>query len=184
MAKLSRKRSIRLSFLASKLALSYDQDERMALLTELLDELGIDPEQREDSKESAARHIRYMVSRKRKNEQAAKRADDIDSMNRDDLRAYIQQLLAKRDRLLAEREKRPDIDAMTDEQRREYQDYLMGKIARKLEPTPSTPEPTPTVEEAPTLALPTKCMKKAVAAFDDMSDSEQLDALRGLWGES
>ena len=40
--KLSRKKSIRLAFVASKLALSIDQNERMALLTELLDELGID----------------------------------------------------------------------------------------------------------------------------------------------
>ena len=57
--KLSKRVSKRVAFLASKLALSIDQDERMALLTELLDELGIiDPEQRADSKDSAARHLR------------------------------------------------------------------------------------------------------------------------------
>ena len=48
--KLSKRLSKRLAFVASKLALSIDQDERMALLTELLDELGIDDAaQRADS---------------------------------------------------------------------------------------------------------------------------------------
>lgn len=63
--KLSKRLSKRLAFVASKMALSIDQDERMALLTELLDELGIDAEQRADSKESAARHLRYTAQQRR-----------------------------------------------------------------------------------------------------------------------
>lgn len=172
--KLSKRLSKRLAFVASKMALSIDQDERMALLTELLDELGInDAEQREDSKESAARHLRYTAQQRRK---AAKQAAD----DRDDLRRRIDELLAKRDRLLAEREQRPDIDAMSDEQRQAYQDSLMRSIAAKLDPAPA-PDPTPTVEEAPTYDVTAK-QRRALAAFDDMSDADQIDALRGMWG--
>lgn len=182
MAKLSQKRARRLAFVASKLALSYDQDERMALLAELLDELGIDQEQREDSAASAARHLRYEASRRR--QRPAKKADDIDGMSLDELRAHNAQLLKRRDELLAKREQRPDIDAMSDEERAAYQQHLMRSIAAKLEPSPApAPDPEPTVEEAPTLALPTKKMEQAIARFDDLTDGEQVDALRGMWGQ-
>lgn len=176
--KLSKRLSKRLAFVASKMALSIDQDERMALLTELLDELGItDAEQRADSKESAARHLRYTAQQRRK---AERQADDIDNMKRDELQDYIKQLYAKRDALLAERAKRPDIDAMSDEERAAYQQHLMRSIADKMEP--SAPEPAPAVEEAPQYDLPTRRMEKAVARFDDMSDEQQLDVLGQMWG--
>lgn len=153
MAKLSQKRARRLAFVASKLALSIDQDERMALLTELLDELGItDAEQREDSKESAARHLRYTAQQRRK---AARQADDIDNMKRDELQDYIKQLYARRDELLAQRAEQPT-------------------------PAPA-PDPAPTVEEAPTYDVTAK-QRRALAAFDDMSDADQVDALQQMWG--
>lgn len=152
--KLSKRLSKRLAFVASKMALSIDQDERMALLTELLDELGItDAEQREDSKESAARHLRYTAQQRRK---AARQADDIDNMKRDELQDYIKQLYARRDELLAQRAEQPT-------------------------PAPA-PDPAPRVEEAPTYDLPTAKMRKAVAAFGDLRDSDQVDVLRQMWG--
>ena len=151
--KLSKRLSKRLAFVASELALSIDQDERMALLGELLDELGIDAEQRADSKESAARHLRYTAQQRRK---AAKKADDTDRMNLDELQASNKEMLAKLKRLLEER-------------RAEQQ------------PAP-TPEPAPTVEEAPQYDLPTRRMEKAVARFDDLSDEQQVDVLGQMWG--
>ncbi len=150
--KLSKRLSKRLAFVASKLALSIDQDERMALLTELLDELGItDAEQREDSKDSAARHLRYTAQQRRK----AAATDDIDNMKRDDLRRYIDELRAKRDRLLAERR-------------------------AEQEPAP-TPDPAPIVTEADVYTVTAK-QRRALAAFDDMTDADQVDALQSLWG--
>lgn len=168
--KLSKRLSKRLAFVASKLALSYDQDERLTLLAELLDELGIDPEQRADSKESAARHLRYTAQQRRK---AANQAD----ADHDDLRRRIDELFAKRDALLRERGQRPNIDAMSDEERAAYQQHLMGSIADKLEPT--TPEPAPTVEEAPQYTV-TEKQRRRLAAFDDLTDSEQVDQLRSM----
>ncbi len=150
--KLSKRLSKRLAFLASELALSYDQDERMALLTELLDELGIDAEQRADSKESAARHLRYTAQQRRK---AARQADDIDNMKRDELQDYIKQLYARRDELLAQRAEQPT-------------------------PAPA-PDPAPTVEEAPTYDV-TASQRRRLAAFDDMTDADQVDALQQMWG--
>lgn len=149
--KLSRKRSIRLSFLAHKLALALGHDERMALLAELLDELGIDQEQRADSLESAERHLRYEAAQRRK----AAATDDIDNMKRDDLRRYIDELRAKRDRLLAERR-------------------------AEQEPAP-TPDPAPIVTEADVYTVTAK-QRRALAAFDDMTDADQVDALQSLWG--
>ena len=153
--KLSKRLSKRLAFVASKMALSIDQDERMALLTELLDELGItDAEQREDSKESAARHLRYTAQQRRK---AARQADDIDNMKRDELQDYIKQLYARRDELLAQRAEQPT-------------------------PAPA-PDPAPTVEEAPTYDVTAK-QRRRLAAFDDLPESEQVDVLREMWGEA
>lgn len=176
MAKLSQKKARRLTFVASKMVLSIGQDERMALLTELLDEFGIDADLRTDSMDSAKRHLSYEAQQRRK---AAKKADDIGNMKRDELRDYIKQLYAKRDELLAQRAKRPDIDAMSDEERAAYQQHLMRSIAAKLEPTPE-PAPAPTVTEADTYNVTAK-MSKRLAAFDDMSDGDQVDSLRAMW---
>lgn len=174
--KLSRKKSIRLSFLSHKLALALGHDERMALLAELLDELGIDQEQREDSRKSAQHHLHYEAAQRRK---AAKKAD---SMNLDELQASNKEMLAKLKQLLAERGQRPNIDAMSDEERRKYQDSLMHSIAAKLEPAPApAPEPAPTVSEADTYTVTAK-MSKRLAQFDDMTDADQVDALQAMWG--
>lgn len=174
--KLSKKQSIRLSFLAHKIALALGHDERMALLTELLDELGIDPEQREDSRKSAQHHLHYEAAQRRK---AAKKAD---SMNLDELQASNKEMLAKLKQLLAERGQRPDIDAMTDEERAAYQQHLMGSITAKLEPTPTaTPDPAPAVSEADAYNVTAK-MSKRLAAFDDLSDDDQIDVLNQMWG--
>lgn len=146
--KLSRKQSIRLSFLAHKLALALGHDERMALLTELLDELGVDQEQREDSRKSAQHHLHYEAAQRRK---AAKKAD---SMNLDELQASNKEMLAKLKRLLEE---------------------------RRAEQPASTPEPEPIVEEAPQYTV-TASQRRALARFDDLTDADQVDTLRGMWG--
>lgn len=146
--KLSKRLSKRLAFVASKMALSIDQDERMALLTELLDELGIDQEQREDSKDSAARHLRYTAQQRRK---AARQAD----ADHDALRRRIDELYTRRDELLAQR--------------------------AEQQPAPSPTPETPTVTEADAYNVTAK-MSKRLAAFDDMTDADQVDTLRGMWG--
>lgn len=185
MAKLSKRQSRRVAFVASKMALSIDQDERMVLLTELLDELGIDAEQRAERKESAERHIRYEAQQRRQRQSKpvdSKVEPDIDKMSLDELQQYNRESLAKLKRLLEERRaQRLDIEAMSDEERQAYQQHLMRSIAAKLELTPSTPDPAPIVEDAPTLALPTKRMEKAIARFDGLSDADQVDSLRTLW---
>ena len=153
--KLSKRLSKRLAFLASELALSYDQDERMALLTELLDELGIDPEQREDSKESAARHLRYTAQQRRK----AQRAADV---AHDELRKRLDDARAKRDELLDQLTQRLALAAGTEQPM-------------------VTPDPAPAVSEADAYNVTAK-MSKRLAAFDDLTDADQVDTLRGMWG--
>lgn len=154
MAKLSQKQARRLTFVASKMALAYDQNERMALLTELLDEFGIDADLRTDSIDSAKRHLAYTAQQRRKAQRAAE-AEQAELYKRlDDARA-------KRDELLDQLTQRLAMSAGTEQ------------------PT-ATPEPAPTVEDAPQYALPTKRMEKAVAAFDDLTDGEQVDQLRAM----
>lgn len=142
MAKLSKRQSKRLAFLASKLALSNGHDERMALLTELLDELGIDAAQRAASAESARLTLR---------QRSAKSAN----VSRDELADYNREAMAKIQQLLAERR-------------------------AELEPM-SAPEPAPVVEEAPQYTV-TARQRRRLAAFDDMTDGEQVDQLAQMWG--
>lgn len=153
MAKLSQKRARRLSFLAHKLALATGADERMALLAELLDELGIDQEQRADSLESAERHLRYEAAQRRK----AAATDDIDNMKRDELRRCIDDHAWPAVRLLAERR-------------------------AEQEPAP-TPDPAPIVTEADVYTVTAK-QRRRLAAFDDMTDADQVDTLQAMWGEA
>ena len=73
----------------------------------------------------------------------------IDEMSSTELRAYIAELMIKRDRLMTER------------------------MARQEQPV-ETPKPPKATK------LPTKRMTKTVAAFDNMTDSEQVDSLRAM----
>lgn len=171
MARLSKRQTTHVSFLAHKLALTYSPQERETLLKDLLEALHIDADQAQQSRESAISHIRYEASRKRKNAQKAKPDSDTDGMTLDELRAYNAQLLKRRDELLAQRH---HIDAMSDDERAAYRDHLVASIAGKL-------EPTPVVSDADAYNLPTKRMERAVAAFDDLPDDEQVDALRAMW---
>jgi len=77
---------------------------------------------------------------------------DIDQMSSTELRAYIAELTIKRDRLLVER------------------------MTRQEQPV-ETPKPA----KVKAAKLPTKRMTKAVAAFDNMTDSEQVDSLKAMW---
>lgn len=81
---------------------------------------------------------------------------DTSRMNLDEIRAYNRELMAYRRHLL--------------EQRR----------AEMEQPAP-TPEPAPIVEEAANYKVTAK-QRRALAAFDDMTDGEQVDALSSLWG--
>ena len=76
----------------------------------------------------------------------------IDQMNLQEITAYNKELLAKLKRLLTER--RAELEQVE-------------------------PEPVPVKVKA--AKLPTKRMAKAVAAFDSMTDSEQVDSLRAMW---
>lgn len=161
MAKLSRKKSIGISFLLAQMTLTDDQRQREEILRELIESLGITAEQSAESLQSAARYLRYMASKKRREERQAKPVDasgepDIRSMGKEELAAYLEFLYARRDELLAER----------------------------TEPQPATtPDPAPTVEEAPQYDVTAK-QRRRLAAFDDMSDDDQIDVLRSLWGAS
>ena len=151
MAKLSQRQSKRVAFVASKLALSIDQNERMALLTELLDELGIDDAaQRADSKDSAARHLRYTAQQRRKE---ARQAADV---AHDELRKQRDELLDQLTRRLA--------------------------LAAGTEQPMVTPEPAPVVTEADAYTVTAK-QRRRLAAFDDMTDADQVDQLAQMWGQ-
>lgn len=152
MAKLSKRQSRHVSFLLHKMALSYGHDERQELLSKLLDALHIDHEQRAESADAAKRSANYDARRQRPVKPAV--SDDIDSMSRDEVQTYIKQLYAKRDALLAQRaEQQPA----------------------------TTPEPAPVVTDAATYDVTAK-QRRRLAAFDDMSDADQVDALKSLWG--
>lgn len=170
MARLSKKQNVRVSFLLHRLTLTDDQRQRETFLGDLLEALHIDADQAQQSRESAISHIRYEASRKRKSERQAKPDSDTDGLSPDELRRYLDELQARRDTLLAQRH----IDAMSDEERAAYRDHLVASIAGKL-------EPAPVVSEADAYNLPTKRMEQAVAAFDDLTDSDQVDALRAMW---
>ena len=138
-----------------KMSLTYDQQQREALLTAILDALDIDADQRDESAKDAARSLRLDAQRPSKQTAKPTSDDPIDSMNLDEITAHNKELLTKLNRLLAER--------------------------TELQPAKPT-EPAPTIEEAPTYDLPTAKMRKAVAAFDDLSDDDQVDVLREMWG--
>jgi hypothetical protein len=62
-------------------------------------------------------------------------------------------------------------------------DYLGEQaLQQQSAPTP-TPEPAPIVEEAPQYDVTAK-QRRRLAAFDDMTDADQLDQLKAMWGES
>lgn len=162
MAKLSQKRARQLSFLLYKMSLTYDQQQREALLTAILDALDIDADQREESAKDAARSLRLDANRPSKRQAKPKSDDPIDNMSLDEITAHNKELLTKLNRLLEERRAEPQ--------------------PASAQQTATTPEQEPTVEEAPTYDLPTAKMRKAVAAFDDMSDADQVDQLKSMWG--
>lgn len=184
MAKLSRKKGIRVSFLLNQMVLTDDQSQRETILGDLLECLHIDAEQSAESRESARRYLRHLASKKRRDERAAKPVDskvepDIDGMSLDEMRTHNAGLRAKLDRMLD----RKQIANMTDEERRRYIAELLAKRDEALQQPASAPQPAPTVEDAPQYDLPTKRMEQAVARFDDMSDADQVDVLRGMWGD-
>lgn len=145
----------------AQMTLTDEQSKREEILRELLESLGIDAEQAQESKESAARYLRYMASKKRREERQSKPVDatgepDINKMSHEELQAHNKELFAKLERLLAKRaEQQPA----------------------------SEPDPAPTVDEAPTYDVTAK-QRRRLAAFDDMSDDDQVDTLREMWGAS
>lgn len=153
--KLSQKRARQLSFMLYKMSLTYDQQQREALLTAILDALDIDAAQRDESAKDAARSLRLDAHRPSKRQAKPTSDDPIDSMNLDEITAHNKELLTKLNRLLAER----------------------------TEPQPATtPDPAPELDEA--YYDVTAKQRRRLAAFDDMSDDEQVDTLRGMWGAS
>jgi hypothetical protein len=78
----------------------------------------------------------------------------VEDMNLAEIVAYNKELLAKLKRLLAE---------------------------RRIELEQADPVPQPVPVKVKAAKLPTRRMTKAVAAFDGMTDSEQMDSLRAMW---
>lgn len=164
-----------------KLVLTHDQQQREDLLTALLDALNIDQEQREESAEDAARILRLDASRKIKRPSPPVDASgdpDIDNMSLEQLQAHNRQLFAKLERLLEERKKKDNrklIADMSDEERRRYIAELLAKRDEVLQQPATTPDPAPQYDV-------TAQQRKRLAAFDDMSDDDQVDSLRQMWG--
>jgi hypothetical protein len=86
--------------------------------------------------------------------------DNLDKLHPDETAALLWALLAR-------------VEAMAD-----AQIAAMSPVA-----TPTQPEPTATVEAAAAYALPTAKMRQSLARFDDLSDGDQVDVLRQIWGE-
>lgn len=72
---------------------------------------------------------------------------------------------------------RKELEAMTFEQREAYIKELQNEILAMLGAPvePETPEP-------PVTPKPKGKRGKRIQRFDDLSDDEQIDRLKGLWG--
>lgn len=83
---------------------------------------------------------------------------DIDQMDGDELRAHNRDLLCQ------------------------LRDRLEGRTPPPATPKASEPETTTPPEEEPEFCLPTKRMEKALLLFGEMSDDDQVNSLRQMWG--
>lgn len=72
---------------------------------------------------------------------------------------------------------RKELETMTYEQRREYIKKLQNEILAMLG-APVEPEET----ETPAAKPKGKRGRRRIQRFDDLSDDEQIDNLRRLWG--
>lgn len=72
---------------------------------------------------------------------------------------------------------RKSIDDMNLAEITAYNIELLAKLKRLLAERCAEPEPAPERKTK----LPTKRMRKTVAAFDAMTDSEQVNTLRAMW---
>lgn len=80
------------------------------------------------------------------------------------------------------------IDQMSDAERRAYIEtlraeraILLASAAETAQAVAETPEPVAVTNPD---KYPTKAMRKALRAFDEMTDSEQLDHVRQIWGQA
>lgn len=76
-----------------------------------------------------------------------------------------------------------NIDGMTPDELNAYIAEMEAKRARLLaqRQAATTPEPAPVVTEAATYKV-TARQRKRLAAFDDLTDGDQVDSLRAMWG--
>lgn len=70
---------------------------------------------------------------------------------------------------------RKDIDRMSSTELRGKRNQLLSERTARYE------QPVEAAKPVKATRLPTKRMTKAVAIFDGMTDSEQLDSLRAMW---
>ena len=73
-----------------------------------------------------------------------------------------------------------NIDDMTLTELEEHNAELRARLAELLAQR-SEQQPDPTIEDAPQYTISEK-QRRALARFDDMTDSDQVDVLREMWG--
>lgn len=73
-----------------------------------------------------------------------------------------------------------NIDDMTLTELKEHNAELRARLAELLAQR-SEQQPDPTIEDAPQYDVTAK-QRRRLAAFDDMTDSDQVDVLRQMWG--
>lgn len=74
---------------------------------------------------------------------------------------------------------RKSIDDMNMAEITAYNVELLARLKQLL--SERAPKAQPQAQVEPSAKLPTKRMRKAVTAFDSMTDSEQVDSLRAMW---
>ena len=73
------------------------------------------------------------------------------------------------------------LSRMTYDERQKYIRQLQDEILQQLGAT-STHSPQPVAQPEPVVKAPTKKMRKAIQRFDAMTDGEQVNQLKSLWG--
>lgn len=165
MAKLGKRQALTISFLLNKMALTYGQEKRNELLARLLDELGIDTDQRAEGEAMA----RYSVQKDLRTPAPAITFADIVTINDDGT-------------VDSDADK---FNAASSAVRQQVLDYLDKPCAgepAKLPKAPSAPKAAGRNDDAPRYNTTAK-QQRHLARFDAMTDSEQVDQLKGLWGD-
>lgn len=164
MAKLGKRQALTISFLLNKMALTYGQEKRNELLARLLDELGIDADQRAEGEAMA----RYSVQKDLRAPAPAITFADIVTVNPDGT-------------VDSDADKFNAASSAVRQQVLDYLDKLCAGEPAQLPKAPSAPNASQN-DDAPRYNTTAK-QQRHLARFDAMTDGEQVDQLKGLWGD-